>query len=162
MKASWVNPFISNAVSVIEQLANIKFEKTDLTVKDDTTPSNEISIIIGITGFIEGQVVYSLKEHTAQRIAQAVKPNEKVTVDSEFIESSIAEISNIITGRATIDLSGDDKILFITPPSVVIGKDYTINFLKLKTISVNLGSRFGTMEINIAIKESDKENSFFS
>ena len=157
MKATWVNPFISNAVSVIEQLANIKFEKTDLTVKEDTTPSNDISIIIGITGFIEGQAVYSLKEHTAQRIAQAVKPNEKVKVDTEFIESSIAEIANIITGRATIDLSGEDKVLFITPPSVVIGKDYSINFLKLKTISVNLGSRFGTMEINIAIKESDSE-----
>ncbi len=155
MKANWVNPFISNAVSVIEQLANIKFEKTDLTIKEDTTPSNDISIIIGITGFIEGQVVYSLKEHTAQRIAQAVKPNEKTTVDSDFIESSIAEIANIITGRATIDLSGEDKILFITPPSVIIGRDYSINFLKLKTISVNLGSRFGTMEINIAIKSSD-------
>ena len=154
MKAAWVNPFISNAVDVIEQLAHIKFEKTDLTIKEDTTPSNEISIVIGITGFIQGQAVYSLKEHTANRIAQAVRPNEKVNVDKEFIESSIAEIANIITGRATIELSGEDNVLFITPPSVIMGKDYSISFLKLKTISVSLASRFGTMEINIAIKES--------
>ena len=159
MKAQWVNPFIANAISVIEQLANIKFEKTDLTVKEDTTPTNEVSIIIGITGFIQGQVVYSLKEHTAQRIAQAVRPNESVKVDSDFIESSIAEIANIITGRATIELSGEDKILLITPPSVVMGKDYSISFLKLKTISVSLGSRFGTIEVNIAIKENDNGNS---
>ena len=158
MKASWVNPFISNAVSVIEHLAHIKFEKTDLIIKEDPAPSNEISIIIGLTGFIEGQVVYSLKEHTAARIAEAVKPNERIKVDSDFIESSIAEIANIITGRATIELSGKDKILYITPPSVIIGKNYSIGFLKLKTISVNLGSRFGTMEVNIAIKKSEINN----
>ncbi len=154
MKAEWVNPFIANAIGVIEKLANIKFEKTNVSIKDDTEPTNEISIIIGITGFIEGQVVYSLKEHTANRIAQAVKPNELVVVDEAFIESSIAEIANIITGRATIELSGDDKILYITPPTLVIGKDYNISFVKLKTISVNLGSRFGTIEVNIAIKEN--------
>jgi chemotaxis protein CheX len=157
MKAEWINPFIANAIGVIENLANIKFEKTNLQVKDDTTPTNEISIIIGITGFIEGQVVYSLKDHTAQRIAQQVKPNENVVIDSAFIESSIAEIANIITGRATIELSGDDKIIYITPPTIIIGKDYTINFLKLKTISVNLSSRFGTMEVNIAIKQGKPE-----
>jgi len=155
MKAEWVNPFISNAIGVIEKLANIKFEKTNVTIKDDTVPSNDISIIIGITGFIEGQVVYSLKEHTAQRIAQAVRPNEVVVVDEAFIESSIAEIANIITGRATIELSGDDNILYITPPTIVIGRDYNISFIKLKTISVNLGSRFGTMEVNIAIKPNN-------
>ncbi len=155
MKAEWANPFISNAIDVFEQLAHIKFERAELSVKEDTTPTNDISIIIGITGFIQGQVVYSLKEHTAQRIANEVKPNPNVVVDSEFIESSIAEISNIITGRSTIDLtSKNNEILYITPPSVVIGKDYSISFLKLKTISVKLSSRFGTMEVNIAIKEN--------
>lgn len=155
MKAQWINPFIANAIEVIEQLAKIKFEKTDLTVKEDTTPTNEITIIIGITGFIQGQVVYSLKEHTAQRIAQCVRPNENIKVDQEFIESSIAEIANIITGRATIELSGKDNILHITPPTIIIGRNYTISFIKLKTISVNLSSRFGTMEVNIAIKQVD-------
>jgi chemotaxis protein CheX len=158
MKAKWINPFISNAIDVIEQLAHIRFDRSDLKVKEDTTPSNDISIIIGVTGFIQGQVVYSLKEHTAQRMAQEVKPNPNVVVNSEFIESSIAEIANIITGRATIELSGETEIIYITPPTVVIGKDYTINFLKLKTISVSLSSRFGTMEINIAIKEGEKSS----
>jgi len=153
MKAEWINPFIANAIEVIEQLANIKFEKSDMTVKEDTTPTNEITIIIGITGFIQGQVVYSLKDHTAQRIAQSVRPNENIVVDQEFIESSIAEIANIITGRATISLSGKDNILHITPPTIIVGRNYTISFIKLKTISVNLSSRFGTMEVNVAIKQ---------
>lgn len=153
MKSEWINPFISNAIEVFEQMASIKLERTNLSLKEDPTPSNEISIIVGITGFIQGQVVYSLKAHTAQRIAQAMAP-KTATIDSDFIESSIAELSNIITGRTTIQLSGNDKVLHITPPTIIIGKDFSISFVKLKTISVNLSSRFGTIEVNIAIKES--------
>lgn len=155
MKAEWINPFISNAIEVFEQMANLKLEKTNLTIKEDPTPSNDISIIVGIAGFIQGQVVYSLKDHTAQRIAQALAPKSTTKIDNAFIESSIAEVANIITGRTTIQLSGQDKILHITPPTIIIGKDYTISFVKLKTIVVNLSSRFGTIEVNIAIKEGE-------
>lgn len=153
MKVEWINPFIANAISVFEQMANLTFERSNLTLKEDPTPSNDISIIVGITGFIQGQVVYSLKDHTAQRIAQAIAPKSATKIDSAFIESSIAEVANIITGRTTIQLSGQDKILHITPPTIIIGKNFTISFVKLKTISVNLTSRFGTVEVNIAIKE---------
>ena len=75
-------------------------------------------------------------------------------IDNDFIESSIAELANIITGRTTIQLSGQDKVLHITPPTIILGRDFSISFVKLKTISVNLSSRFGTLEVNIAIKES--------
>lgn len=156
MKAEWINPFISNAIEVFEQMANLKLEKTNLTVKEDPTPSNDISIIVGIAGFIQGQVVYSLKDHTAQRIAQALAPKSTTKIDAAFVESSIAEVANIITGRTTIQLSGKDKILHITPPTIIIGKDYTISFVKLKTIVVNLSSRFGTIEVNIAIKDGEQ------
>lgn len=156
MKVEWVNPFIANAISVFEQMANLTLERTNLTLKEDPTPTNDISIIVGITGFIQGQVVYSLKDHTAQRIAQAIAPKSATKIDSAFIESSIAEVANIITGRTTIQLSGQDKILHITPPTIIIGRNFTISFVKLKTISVNLASRFGTVEVNIAIKEIDE------
>lgn len=155
MKSEWVNPFISNAIDVFEQMANINLERSDLSLKEDPTPSNEISIIIGIAGFIQGQVVYSLKLHTAQRIVQAMAPKTISKIDNEFIESSIAELANIITGRTTIQLSGQDKVLHITPPTIILGRDFSISFVKLKTISVNLSSRFGTLEVNIAIKESE-------
>lgn len=155
MKAEWINPFISNAIEVFEQMANIKLEKTNLSLKEDPTPSNDISIIVGIAGFIQGQVVYSLKGHTAQRIAQALAPKSAMVIDNAFVESSIAEVANIITGRTTIQLSGQDKILHITPPTIIIGKEYSISFVRLKTIAVNLSSRFGTIEVNIAIKEGE-------
>ena len=153
IKAEYVNPFISNAIIVFEQLAGIELKKADLKRKPDPSPGNDVSIIVGVAGFIEGQVVYSLKKHTADRIAISMITDTSLHSNQEILKSAIAEIANIITGRATISLSGKDRTLNITPPVVVVGKDYNIELVKLDTIAVYFSSRFGTMEINIALRE---------
>ncbi len=153
IKAEYVNPFISNAIDVFYQLAGVELKKSDLKLKTDPTPGNDVSIIVGVAGFIEGQVVYSLKQHTAERIAQAMITDEKKQGDDMLLKSAIAELANIITGRATIALSGQNKTLSITPPVVVIGNDYNIDLVKLNTIAAYFSSRFGTLEVNIALRE---------
>ena len=153
IKAEYVNPFISNAIIVFEQLAGIELKKTVLKKKPDPSPDNDVSIIVGVAGFVEGQVVYSLKKHTADRIAMSMIADSNKHSNSEILKSAIAEIANIITGRATISLSGKDRVLNITPPVVIVGKDYNIELVKLDTIAVYFTSRFGTMEINIALRE---------
>ena len=152
MKGELINPFISSTISVFEQMANIRLEKAGISLKDSPIPSNEISIVIGINGFIQGQIVYSLKAHTAQRFVQAMVPIGTQITD-ELIKASLGELTNIITGQTTIELSGKNRILHITPPTIMVGKTSIVNFVKLKTIAVELGSRLGTIEINIAIKE---------
>ena len=154
MKGELINPFISATVSVFEQMANIRLEKAGVSLKDAPIPSNEISIIIGINGFIQGQVVYSLKAHTAQRFAQAMVPIGTPITD-ELMRATLGELTNIITGQTTIELSGKNRILHITPPTIIVGKNDIVNFVKLKTIAIELGSRLGTIEINIAIKEEN-------
>lgn len=156
IRAEYVNPFISNAIEVFEQLAGVELTKSDMKLKSDPTPDNDISIIVGVAGFIEGQVIYSFKEHTAERIAQCMIADEKKRGDTEMLRSAIAELANIITGRATINLSGQNKMLSITPPTIIIGRDYNIQFIKIHTIAVYFSSRFGTIEINIALREREE------
>ena len=154
MKGELINPFISATISVFEQMANIELKKSGVSLKDFPTPSNEIAIIIGINGFIQGQIVYSLKTSTAKSFVQAMVPKE-TPITEELITASLGELTNIITGQTTIELSGRNRILHITPPTVVIGENNIINFVKLKTITVELSSILGTIEINIAIKEGN-------
>ena len=154
MKGELINPFISATISVFEQMANIRLEKSGVSLKESPVPSNEMSIVIGINGFIQGQVVYSLKAHTAQRFVQAMVP-EGTRITEDILKASLGELTNIITGQTTIELSGKNRILHITPPTIIIGKNNIVNFVKLRTIAVELGSRFGTIEINIAIKEEN-------
>lgn len=157
IKAEYVNPFISNAIDVFDQLAGVELTKSDMKLKADPTPDNDISIIVGVAGFIEGQVIYSFKEHTAERIAQCMINDDNKRNDPELLKSAIAELANIITGRATISLSGQSKMLSITPPTIVVGKDYNIQFIKIHTIAVYFSSRFGTIEINVALREREEK-----
>ncbi len=154
MKGELINPFISATISVFQQMANIKLEKAGVSIKDSPVPSNEISIVIGINGFLQGQVVYSLKAHTAQRFAQALVPMGTPITD-DLMKASLGELTNIITGQTTIELTGKNRILHITPPTIIVGKSNLVNFVKIQTLAVELGSRVGTIEINIAIKEEN-------
>ena len=156
MKAEYINPFVKSAVEIFEQVAKIELKKTQLHLKDKPTPSNEISILIGVTGFIEGQVVYSMKNATAERIVASMMPESPPEKQRQYMESAIASLANMITGRASILLAGQDRVLSITPPTVVSGKDFNVKFVEMKTLSANFSSRFGTMEINVALRETGR------
>ena len=58
MKAEYANPFIRGAISVFEKELHIKLTRKDLKKKEAPLPSFPVSIIIGVTGPIKGQVVY--------------------------------------------------------------------------------------------------------
>ncbi len=153
MQVEYINPFIISAIEIFEKVANIELKKSNLQIKKSTAPSNEISIIIGITGNFEGQVVYSFKQHTAQRIVSCMMPDASQERQTAYMESAISSLANMITGRATVLLAGKEKVIYITPPYVAIGmNNKDAQFLELPTISVEFTSRFGTLEINVVIK----------
>lgn len=153
MQVEYINPFIISAIEIFEKVANIELKKSNLTLKKSTVPSNEISIVIGITGAFEGQVVYSFKMHTAERVVSCMMPNATPEKQKLYMESALASLANMITGRSTILLAGKDKIIYITPPYIVLGTDSKdVKFIDGPTISLEFTSRFGTVEINVLLK----------
>jgi chemotaxis protein CheX len=156
MQVEYINPFITSAIEIFEKVANIELKKSNLTLKKNTTPSNEISIVIGVTGAFEGQVVYSFKMHTAERVVSCMMPNASAEKQKLYLESALSSMANMITGRATILLSGKEKKIYITPPYVVLGTDSKdVKFIEFPTICIEFTSRFGTLEINVAIKPGE-------
>lgn len=154
MEVEYVNPFIIGAIEIFEKIAQIELKKTDVKITKETTPTNEICIIFGITGYLSGQVVYSFKHHTAQRIVSCMMPNSKIEEQTEYFESALSSLANMITGRATILLAGKEHLIQITPPAVNINNDKNISYIKYPTICANFSSRFGTLEINVALKKA--------
>ncbi len=157
MKVEYVNPFIISAVEVFEKVARIELKKSGVQLKKNTHPSNEICVVINISGDFIGQVVYSFKRHTAERVVSSMMPDSPPDKQMEYLESALSSLANMITGRATILLAGKEKVIYITPPEIIIDKNVgNHNFLTLPTISAEFTSRFGTLEINVALKEIAK------
>jgi chemotaxis protein CheX len=156
MKAEYANIFIRSAVSVFQSEIGIRLSRESLKRKETPTPSFPISIVIGITGQIRGQVVYSLDHDFADAIAHAMVPNTLPSVRRRLINSAVGEIGNMVTGRASIALAGKNHILQLTPPAVFTGHGITVDFLELPTICLRMLSEVGILEMNIALLEGEE------
>ncbi|HHY63350.1 MAG TPA: hypothetical protein GYA11_10270, partial [Firmicutes bacterium] len=73
MKAEFINPFASAVMMVFQKEfgMNVMREQLDLHSKGPLTGS-DVNTIIGVTGQLEGQVIYTFEEGVAIRIASAL------------------------------------------------------------------------------------------
>lgn len=154
MKAEYANVFITGATTVFTREVGVGLSRTNLTRKDSPVPSMPISIVIGITGSIRGQVVYSMDAAFAHAVAKAMIPNKSPAELGSLTNSAVSEIANMITGQASIALAGEDRLIHLTPPAVFSGAGMTVDFLSIPTICLSFASQIGSLEINIAFTEN--------
>ena len=153
MKAEYANPFVQAAVQTFAKEVGVKLSRKDLVVKDSPVPGQEISIVIGVTGAVRGQVVLSLDENVAMAVTKAMLPGKLPAELKKLINSAVSELANIITGQASILLAGDHGKIEITPPAIVRGPSVQIDFLSLQTLCLRFLSEIGSLELNIALTE---------
>jgi chemotaxis protein CheX len=153
MKAEFANVFIRGATTVFGQEIGVNLSRKSLTRKNAPVPSLPVSIVIGITGGIRGQVVYSMDSNFAYAVTKAMIPNKLPSELKKLTNSAVSEVANMITGQASISLAGEDKIIHLTPPAVFSGTGMTVDFLSIPTICLSFISEIGSLEINIAFTE---------
>lgn len=153
MKAENANVFIRSAIEVFKKEVHVQLTRKGLTTKNSPVPSMPISIILGITGHLRGQVVYSMDQNFAYGVAHAMLPNHLPVEIRKMENSAVSEIANIITGQASIALAGEIKTINLTPPVVLMGTDMTLDFLHIPTITLTFISEIGSLEINIALAD---------
>jgi chemotaxis protein CheX len=155
MKVEFINPFVVAGIDVLKTIIGSKPQQGQLAVRSATFTTQQLSIVIGITGGIEGQVVYGLSLVTATKIAAAMSLVPTMAFD-EFASSAISELGNMISGHATTLLSEAGYDSAITPPALIRGADIEIS-TATPGLVVPLYTDFGKIEINVALEESDKE-----
>jgi chemotaxis protein CheX len=154
MKAEYANIFIRSAVEVFQKEVGVQLSRKELARKNSPVPSLPVSIILGITGFLRGQVVYAMDREFAYRVARAMLPNKLPADVKKLVNSAVSEIANIITGQASIALAGETETINLTPPVVLTATNLTVDFLDLPTVALSLISEIGVLEINIALTET--------
>ena len=113
-----------------------------------------LAIIIGfVASFFKGQVVYSMDQEVGIAIAKKMMPDMLPIQQKEMMFSALGELANMISGKASIILAGNEERIDITPPLVARG-DVNFNFLKVPTTVLVCDSVLGALAINIAFQES--------
>lgn len=153
MKVEYVTPFVSAAISVMEVLLGKSPERGNLSARPQLFTTMQVNVVCGITGPIEGQVIYGMSAATAEKIASTMLGQAVVTFDA-LAASAIAELGNMVCGHAVQGLSQTGFTCDITPPTIIRGTNIRVSTYETPTLVVPLTiPDAGSFEINISLKE---------
>ncbi len=156
MKVEYLNPFIKSVVKIVEESISEKPAMGKVFLRDHLTyESNDVAVVVGVTGHLSGHMVITLSEESAKNIAAAMMMEPKVYAFDEVAQSALAEMSNMIAANATIGLAEAGYTCDITPPHVFTGSGMAITGPpNSRTVVIPLNMGAGTLEVNLTLAET--------
>ena len=155
MNVKFLNPFVEAAYEVFQMETQIKVTLGELTLEKEPYYSDDLTVIISLIGNVVGNVIYSMSELTALGLVSRMM-GESITELNGLAQSSIAELGNVITGRASMLLSRAGYESILSTPTLLLGKGAVINTLDFASLIVPLISEIGTVTIHIALREGSQ------
>jgi len=153
MNIEYINPFIEASQIVLKQMAGTEAKLGNVFIKNSPYNSSNVMVIVGLTGTIRGQVIFSMDRTTAMIIASSMMGGMPVFELDEISKSAISELANMILGNTATILYNKGIQIEITPPSFLMGDNMQIFSNKLKTICIPLIiSSDSVLEIDISIE----------
>jgi len=119
MQATYINPFLSSSITVIETLIQVKPSIGQLSLKPIIELDSHVWLRIGILGQFQGDVIFAFPEQVAKDIVSAMMGGYPVTELDEMCKSAIAELGNMISGNASTMLYNEGIVIDITPPNIL-------------------------------------------
>lgn len=156
MNVEFMNPFVSSAINVLSSEVNATVKKGRLSLETGDLISDEVTVLIGVTGNVEGQVFYGMKEKTAKKLVSAMM-GEEVLVFDEFAQSGISELGNVITGKAGVGLEQSGYPCNLSPPTLILREGTNISTLNINRILVPLLTQYGEVVVHVGLREAEQE-----
>jgi chemotaxis protein CheX len=152
MNVNFLNPFVNAAFEVIQAEAGVTVQRGDLSLERTPYRTDDLTVVIGLVGAIEGTVFYSMDTNTGLKLVSKILGDEVYEMN-HLAQSGISELANVITGRASVLLSESGFEATISPPALIIGKDAIISTLDFPRLVVPLSVGVGYIRIHLALRE---------
>lgn len=155
MKAEYINPFIESSLSIINQTTGLSPRLGEVHVRNTPYKGDNVVVLIGLTGEVQGNVIITLNKVLACRIASLMMCGMPVPELDEISKSAISELSNMILGSTANMFYSNNTKIDITPPTLLTGENMEFSPNKGLTICVPLHFEDG-YDINIDICYKEK------
>ncbi|MEZ4520592.1 MAG: chemotaxis protein CheX [Thermomicrobiales bacterium] len=151
MRLEHINPVVKAALGVLRTEMNTEVKRGKVSVVNGDVDGHDLTILIAVTGAMEGLMAYALDAPVACGMASAMMGEEFTELD-EIVQSGVAEIGNVISGRAMMSLADLGMETHIAPPVLLLGHDTRISTLNIPRLLVPIELEFGTIMMYIALK----------
>jgi chemotaxis protein CheX len=157
MNVKFLNPFVNSAHEILSLEMHEEVRRGELRLENGLYLTDDVTVIISLIGAVDGTVFYSMSKESAMQLA-SVLMGEKFDSLDKLAQSGIAELGNVITGRASMKLAEAGYESNISTPSLIMGKGATISTLEYPRLIVPLMTSIGSMTIHLALRESFQTN----
>ncbi len=157
MNVRYINPFVVAAAEVLKSEANLDVQRGALTLHTSACTADDITVIISVLEQVRGVVLYGISEKTALRIVSNIMGQPFEELDS-LAQSGVAELGNVITGRAASILAEEGCEASISPPVLIIGKGTLVSTLDFQRLVVPIVTEAGNIQIHVALTEAPTDN----
>jgi chemotaxis protein CheX len=151
MRAEVINPFLRAASEVLESELGAAPSRGQIGLHRSAYTSAEVTAVVAVTGQVAGLVLFTMAEATARAVVSKMMGQDFPEFDA-LAQSGIAEIGNVITGRATVLLSEAGFTSDLAPPMLMIGRGTMISTLDVQRLVIPMETEFGKIEVQVALK----------
>lgn len=148
MKVEYINPFYTATKDIFKLMLDLDPQRQGLQIMDDMVCSRETSVLLGVTGDLQGSVLFGFPENMALEMIKIMSGMDMNRIDS-FASSALGEIANIIGGNALTELSKNNYSCDITPPQVFVGQHRSISLANQKSLLLTLTTSIGDFDIGL-------------
>mgnify|MGYP005812712547 CR=1 FL=1 len=156
MNVDFLNPFLEAAAHVLKAELGVEMDRGPISLAKGSLTSDEVTVLIAVVGQVQGVVFYGMSAQTGLAMVSRIMDQPFEALDS-LAQSGIAELGNVISGRAAINLSQAGYQCTISPPTVVLGKGVRITTLDFGRIVVPLGTELGELVVHLAVRNGAPE-----
>ncbi|MBW1739586.1 MAG: chemotaxis protein CheX [Deltaproteobacteria bacterium] len=153
MDVKYINPFINATINVLETMAFTKAEAGKPYLKKDQVAQGDVTGVIGLIGGVSGTISVSFTEKSILSIVSNMFGEEMKELNEE-IKDAVGEITNMISGQARQELEGMGISLKAAIPSVIVGKNHSINHItKHPIIAIPFNTANGGFTIEVCFEK---------
>jgi chemotaxis protein CheX len=153
MRAEFINPFLQAATEVLGSELGSPPKRGTIGLERSGYTSNEVTAIVAVTGAVAGMVLFAMTEATARAMVSKMMDQDFQEFDA-LAQSGIAELGNVITGRAAVLLAEAGFPADLAPPMLLVGRNALISTLDVQRLVIPIETEAGSVEIQVALKIS--------
>jgi len=154
MRIEYINPFVEAAFDILKEVLHTEVKRGQLYLKKLGESMKGVAMVIGVTGQVNGRIVFDMTEDVAVKLASAMN-GENFTALDKMVMSTMGELANMITGRAVTRLEKENLAFHFTPPTMITGKDLSVfEQGDMEALIIPVETGLGMIEINVAFKEA--------
>lgn len=152
MNVKFLNPFVEAAFEVLQAEAGVHITRGGLSLDKLPYVTDDVTVILSLVGGVQGTVFYSMTAQTAIEFGSRMLGEPLAELDG-LAQSGVAELGNVITGRASVKLSEAGFETTISPPTLLVGRGAHISTLDVPRLMVPLDTEVGAVMIQLALRE---------